>query len=277
LAHGRAYTVWPVAGLLLINPRAGTESPTAEELAAAARSRGIEARILGEEDDPIALARAADVDVLGAAGGDGTVASIASMAVERGLPFVVVPYGTRNHFARDLGLHRDDPLAALDAFAGEERRVDVGRAGERRFLNNVSLGLYAALVHRREHHRRRRQLFAGLRALWLSLRRRPGIWAKVDGEPVDARVLLVANNAYELSLFSLGERELLDEARLHLYAAKGVLPRAWEERSGARFEVDAPGGKVLAAIDGEPVELETPLELAVEPGALRVLLPRSDH
>ena len=214
--------------------------------------------------------------MLGAAGGDGSVASVAAVAVERDLPFVVVPYGTRNHFARDLGLDRD-PLAALDAFEGEERRVDVGRAGERRFLNNVSLGLYATLVHRREHHRRRRQLLAGLRALWRSVRSRPGVWAKVDGEPVRARVLLVANNAYELSLFSIGERERLDEGRLYLYAAKGVLPRTWDERSGERFELDVPGGKVAAAIDGEPVELETPLELAVEPGALRVQLPRGEH
>jgi diacylglycerol kinase family enzyme len=266
-----------VAGFLLINPRAGTESPSAEELAEAARARGIEVRVLDEGDDPVELARSADADVLGAAGGDGSVASVASVAVERDLPFVVVPYGTRNHFARDLGLDRDDPLAALEGFEGEERRVDVGRAGERRFLNNVSLGLYAQLVHRREHRRRRRQLFAGLRALWLSLRRRPGVWAKVDGEPVRARVLLVANNAYELSLFSIGERERLDEGRLHLYTAKGLLPRAWEEEDGERFELDTPGGKVQAAVDGEPVELETPLELAVEPRALRVLLPRGQH
>jgi diacylglycerol kinase family enzyme len=276
LPLGRAYTVPPVAGLLLINPRAGTESPTVEELAAAARSRGIETRIVGEDDDPVELARAAEAEVIGAAGGDGTVAGVASVAVERDLPFVVVPYGTRNHFARDLGLD-SDPLAALEAFDGEERRVDVGRAGERRFLNNVSLGQYATLVHRREHHRRRRQLFAGLRALALSLRRRPVAWAKVDGKPVAARVLLVANNAYELSLFSLGERARLDEGRLHLYTANGVLPHAWEERSGERFELDAPGGKMRAAIDGEPAELETPLELAVEPGALRVLLPRGEH
>jgi diacylglycerol kinase family enzyme len=277
LPLGRAYTVPPVAGLLLINPRAGTESPTAEELAAAARARGIEARVIGEDDDVLELARAAEADVLGAAGGDGSAACVASVAVERDVPFVVVPYGTRNHFARDLGLDRNDPVAALAAFEGEERRVDVGRVGERRFLNNVSLGLYATLVHRREHHRRRRQVFAGLRALSLSLRSRPGVWAQVDGEPVGARVLLVANNAYELSLFSIGERERLDGGRLHLYAASGALPRAWEERSGERFELDAPGGTVRAAIDGEPVELETPFELAIEPGALRVLLPRGDH
>ena len=274
---GLAYadSVGAVRGFLLINPRAGTESPTADELAAAARERGVEAHVLREGEDAAALARTAEAEVLGAAGGDGSVASVAAVAVERDLPFVVVPYGTRNHFARDLGLDRDDPLAALDGFAGEERRVDVGRAGERRFLNNVSLGLYATLVHRREHHRRRREALAGLRALWLSVRSRGDAWARVDGETVRARVLLAANNAYELSLFSIGERQRLDEGRLHLYAARGLLPHAWDERPGERFELDAPGGLLQVAIDGEPAELETPLELAVEPGALRVLLPRA--
>jgi diacylglycerol kinase family enzyme len=270
-----SYSLLRVRGLLLINPRAGTESPTTEELRDEAQARGIDAHVLEEGEDVAQLARDAEVDVLGVAGGDGTVASVAAVAVERGLPLVAVPYGTRNHFARDLGLDREDPLAALAGFEGEERRVDVGRAGERRFLNNVSLGLYALLVHRREHHRRRRQALAGLRALWLSLRRWPGIWASIDGEPVKARVVLVANNAYELNLFSIGERERLDEGRLHLYAAQGWLPSAWDERSGERFTIDARPGKLQAAVDGEPVELETPLELSVEPGALRVLVPRA--
>jgi diacylglycerol kinase family enzyme len=270
-----SYSLPRVRGLLLINPRAGTESPTTEELRDEAQARGIDAHVLDEGEDVAQLARDAEVDVLGVAGGDGTVASVAAVAVERGLPLVAVPYGTRNHFARDLGLDREDPLAALAGFEGEERRVDVGRAGERRFLNNVSLGLYALLVHRREHHRRRRQALAGLRALWLSLRRWPGIWASIDGEPVKARVVLVANNAYELNLFSIGERERLDEGRLHLYAAQGWLPSAWDERSGERFTIDARPGKLQAAVDGEPVELETPLELSVEPAALRVLVPRA--
>jgi diacylglycerol kinase family enzyme len=270
-----AYSLLGVRGLLLINPRAGTESPTTKELRNEARARGIDVHVLEEGEDVAQLAGDAEVEVLGAAGGDGTVASVAAIAVERGLPLVVVPYGTRNHFARDLGLDHEDPLAALAGFEGEERRVDVGRAGEQRFLNNVSLGLYASLVHRREHHRRRRQALAGLRALWLSLRRRPGIWATIDGEPVKARIVLVANNAYELSLFSIGERERLDEGRLHLYAAKGWLPSAWDERSGERFTIDARPGKLEAAVDGEPLELETPFELSVEPGALRVLVPRA--
>jgi diacylglycerol kinase family enzyme len=264
-----------VGGFLLINPRAGSENPSAEELAQAAQERGVATRVLDKRDDPAALARQAEADVLGAAGGDGTVATVASVAVERDLPLVVVPFGTRNHFARDLGLDRDDPLAALEAFDGVERRVDVGTVGDQRFLNNLSLGLYAALVHRREHHRRRRQALAGLRALWLALRHRPHVWASVDGEPMQARVLLAANNAYELSLFSIGARERLDEGRLHLYAARGLLPRAWDERSADSFRIEAPG-PLRAAVDGEPVVLEPPLELAVEPAALRVLVPRPE-
>jgi diacylglycerol kinase family enzyme len=262
-----------VRGFLVINPRAGTTRPTTEELEQAARGRGVEVHVLREGEDAAELARAADVEALGAAGGDGSVATIAAVAVERDLPLVVVPYGTRNHFARDLGLDRDDPLAALEAFHGPERRIDIGRAGERRFLNNVSVGAYAELVHRREHHRRRREALAGLRALWIGLRDRDEVWARVDGEPVRGHVLLAANNAYELSLFSIGARARLDEGRLHLYTASGVLPRTWEERSGTHFELDAPGSRLAAALDGEPVVLETPLELAVEPGALRVLLP----
>jgi diacylglycerol kinase family enzyme len=273
----RAYTVRPeLRGLLLINPRAGSDTgPGAEELRDEALARGVEARILGRGEDPAEPARTADTEILGAAGGDGSVAGVAAVAVERGLPFVCVPYGTRNHFARDLGLNRNDPLGALAAFSGEERRVDVGRVGGRRFLNNVSLGIYAALVHRREHHRRRGQVLAGARAFWLGLRRRRGVWATLDGDPVRARTVLVANNAYELDLFSIGERNRLDEGRLHLYTAGGWLPNAWEERSGDRFTIDAPGSSLEAGIDGEPAVLETPFEFTVEPRVLRVLLPRA--
>jgi diacylglycerol kinase family enzyme len=262
-------------GLLLINPRAGTERPTPEHLRDEALARGLAARILEQGEDPVEPARSAETEILGVAGGDGSVASVAAVAVERDLPFVCVPYGTRNHFARDLGLDRDDPVGLLEAFSGVERRVDVGRVGGRRFVNNVSLGLYAALVHRREHHLRRGQVLAGLRALWLGLRIERGVWATLDGEPLRARIVLVANNAYELDLFSIGERERLDTGRLHLYTARGWLPNAWEDSEGQRFRIDAAEPSLRAAIDGEPAVLETPLEFEIEPLALRVLVPRA--
>jgi diacylglycerol kinase family enzyme len=187
-----------------------------------------------------------------------------------------VPYGTRNHFARDLGLDRNDPIAALDAFAdGAERRIDVGRVGDRLFLNNVSLGLYAELVHRREHHRRRREALARLRALAVLARHPRGIRLSVDGKPVDAQVVLVANNRYALEVFSVGERERLDEGRLYLELATGWHPGTWDERSAERFSIDAAGDEIDAAIDGEPATLRTPLEFSIEPRALRVLVPRA--
>src|SRR5919199_5486234 len=153
-----------VPGLLIVNPRSGDDSPTPDELAREARARGIEVRVLEPGQDPAEAARDASGPV-GVAGGDGSLAPVVAVAIERDLPFVCVPYGTRNHFARDAGIDRDDPFGALDAYRGQERRIDVGRVGDRLFLNNVSLSLYARLVHRREHHRRRRDALARPRAL----------------------------------------------------------------------------------------------------------------
>ncbi len=211
---------------------------------------------------------------LAVAGGDGSVAAVAAVAVERDLPLVVVPTGTLNHFARDLGLDLARPLRALDAFdAGHERRVDVGRINGRPFINNVSLGIYADLVHRRERHRARRQTLAGARALWRTVRGRRALHVRIDGRSVSARVVLVANNAYELDLFDVGARASLDEGRLYVYAARGWLPGTWDERSGERFVLDPGSARVAVAVDGEPLELEAPLEFTIEPKALRVLLP----
>ena len=263
-------------GFLIVNPRSGEQSPGADELCAEAERCGVAVHVLQEDDDLQQIAHAADAGALGMAGGDGSLAAVAEVAIARGLPFVCVPFGTRNHFARDVGLNRDDPVTALDAFVdGVERQVDVGRVGDRLFLNNVSLGLYASLVHRREHHRRRRDALARLRALALTLRDRGRTQRfTVDGRPVHARVLLVANNAYTFELLSLGERESLDDGRLHLYVPHGLRRVTWEERSYVELELDAAAHRVRAAIDGEPATLDTPLRFRLEPGALRLLVPR---
>jgi diacylglycerol kinase family enzyme len=207
------------------------------------------------------------------AGGDGSLAPVAQVAIERDLRFVAVPFGTRNHFARDIGLDRDDPIAALDAFGGRERRIDVGRVGGNLFLNNVSLGAYAALVHRRERHRRRRNAFARLRALVLTLTNREPLGLTIDGEAVEGQIALVSNNDYTLELLSLGERERLDEGKLHLYLARGWRFSEWEERAMTSLTIDAARHRIRAAVDGEPAAFETPLEFAIDPLALRVLVP----
>jgi diacylglycerol kinase family enzyme len=262
-----------LSSFLLINPRSGKGSPNADELAAEARAAGIQTHLLQEGEDPAELARASTAEVLGMAGGDGSLAPVAEVALERDAAFVCIPFGTRNHFARDLGLDRDDPIGALGAFAtGAARRIDIGRADERLFLNNVSLGVYARLVHRREAHRRRREAFARIRAWAILLTHRQPLGITIDGDAVESRLVLVANNAYAGELPSLGERERLDEGKLHLYTPGADPP----ERIGVRFVVAAGARRLEAAIDGEPDVLEAPVEFRVEPGALRVLVPPAE-
>jgi diacylglycerol kinase family enzyme len=265
--------VWSsLSAFLLINPRSGKGATSAEELAAEAQSGDVETHVLQEGEDAAELARASGAEVLGIAGGDGSLGPVAAVALERGAAFVCIPFGTRNHFARDLGLDRDDAIGALKAFgSGTERRIDVGRAGEQLFLNNVSLGVYARLVHRREEHRRRREAFARMRAWTILLTHRQALGITIDGEEIETRLVLVANNAYVLDWPSLGERERIDEGMLHLYSPGADPP----ERVGERFVVDAVEHRLEAAVDGEPDVLATPVEFRVEPRALRVLVPQA--
>jgi diacylglycerol kinase family enzyme len=260
---------------LIVNPRSGTASPTADDLRDAARARGIQVHFLQDGEELEQLARSADAAVLGMAGGDGSLGAVAAIALERDLPFVCIPFGTRNHFARDIGLDRDDPIGALDAFEGVERRIDVGWVDERLFLNNVSLGLYALLVHRRERHRRRRDVLARARALLLVAREHRGKDQFVlDGDLVAARVVVVACNAYMLDLFSIGERERMDEGLLHVYVPQGFRRIEWTDRSCTSLTIETSSPSLRAAIDGEPARLGSPVQFRVGPGALRVLVPR---
>ena len=259
---------------LIVNPRSGGGS-RAVELTAHARSLGIDVRVLGQSDDPGLVARQGDASVLGMAGGDGSLAPVAEACIERGVPFVCVPLGTRNHFARDLGLDPSDPVAILAAFTdGVERRIDVGRANGRLFLNNVSLGSYASLVERREHHRRQSDALARLRAFGAILRHPQANDFTLDGEAVRATVVLVANNAYSLDPLTFGARERLDEGRLHVYVPVGVFQTSWRDRGTAELVVDAGSDRLSVAVDGEPDLLEAPIRFAIDPGALRVLVPR---
>lgn len=229
--------------VLYVNPRSG--QGRGSEVRDEAQRRGIRVLELGE-DAP------AEATIVGAAGGDGSLGGVAAIAIERGIPFVCVPCGTRNHFARDLGLDLDDPVGGLDAFDGVERLVDVGEVAERLFVNNVSLGAYALYQHGR------------LGELFDRSRRD----AVVDGEPVHAAILLVGSNVYD----RLGRRERLDEGVLSVYATVGFLPRAAIERKAPRIKIEFPGlREVEAAIDGEAVTLPARLELASRPRALRLL------
>jgi diacylglycerol kinase family enzyme len=253
---------------------------------------------LAPGDDPRALARqavAAGADAVGVAGGDGSLGLVAAVAVEADVPFVCVPAGTRNHFAADLGLDRTDPLAALDAFAGPERRIDVGVVGDRIFMNNVSLGAYAELVA--EPGYRAGRLTTAHAVLPGALRGERALLKVAFQDPQgrryqDVLVLLVANNGYELGRGAvLGARERLDGGVLQISALRartgaelaGLAARIaarrarpgteWAQWTTTALRVDAALARLPAGIDGEAVALAPPLEFRVLPLALRVLLP----
>jgi diacylglycerol kinase family enzyme len=289
------------SGFLLINPRSGDDRPSSEEVEVRARELGVETHFLQEGEDAADLARQAvdrGAEPLGMAGGDGSLAAVAAVALERDVPFVCIPLGTRNHFARDLRLDLDDPVGALRAFRGEERRVDVGRVGEQVFLNNVSLGLYASFVHDPERKTRNRLMaFLRMAPAALGQSRAPlDVSFELEGklEHRAALVVLVANNEYRIeSMADLGERQRLDEGLLHAYVIEAVSRRvlvgllltaavgdaekaeALVEWAAPQLRVDLPDHRLHAAIDGEPVVLEPPLEFEIEPQALRVLVPPS--
>ena len=282
-----------------MNPLSGTASPSADELAATAREAGVEARDVPPHADVSALARNAvedGFDVIGIAGGDGSIAPVAEVALEHDLPFVCVPFGTRNHFARDLGLECDDPIGALAAFRGEERRVDVGTVGGRVFVNNVSLGVYASLVHDPRHETKNRLVaLVRMAPAAIGRSRRPlDLSFEVDGRRArhSALVALVGNNDYELgTLAEMGVRARLDEGLLHAYVVEAatrrtllaLLARAvagrigdasgWTEWAAPSFQIESKRRRIHAAVDGEPVVLESPLEFESRPRALRVLVP----
>jgi diacylglycerol kinase family enzyme len=288
----------PAPAFLLVNPRSGSGPPSARQLIAAAEERGIEARELRRGEDAASLARDAvdrGAPALGVAGGDGSLGAVAAVAVEQEVPFACVPFGTRNHFARDLGLDVDDPIAALAAFGGRELAVDVGRVNGRVFLNNVSLGIYASFVHDPSRKTRNRFLaFLRMAPAILGRSRRPLRLAfEVEGRTAERETLvaLIANNDYGGGSFSsLGARDRLDEGLLHVYVLEnvdrrtllGLLGRAARGESGGEgllewacrtLTVESSRPRVHAAVDGEPVVLGAPLEFELRPRALRALVP----
>jgi diacylglycerol kinase family enzyme len=282
-----------------VNPRSGADSPTPEELVEAAERLGVEARVLGPDEEAGEAARAAaaaGAEAIGIAAGDGSLGAVAAVALERDLAFVCVPFGTRNHFARDLGLDRDDALAALGAYGGVERRVDIGLVNGHAFVNNVSLGIYAGFVHDPERKTRNRlaALVRMFPAAFGRSRRPLELSFELEGrrEYHLALVTLVANNDYRMTnMADLGERSRLDEGRLHAYVIGAVSRRAllgmlaqavagrieqaegWVEWSATSVRVDSNRPRLHAALDGDPIVLEPPLEFEIRPRALRILLP----
>ncbi len=267
----------PSSPALIINPRSGGGKAARYDLVAQCRSRGIEPIVFQPGDDLAALADTAvgnGADALGMAGGDGSQAAVAAVAAAHGVPFVCVPAGTRNHFAADLGINRQNVVAALDAFTdGQSRRIDLGRVNGRVFVNNVAMGFYGAVVESPAYraHKLRTVVellpdLVGPRAEPFDLRFMNG-----DGRAQETAVLvLVSNNPYALDPGPLRRsRANLDAGVLGVIAVTGMPPRGVSEWTVPSFRVDS-GGEVATGVDGESVLATPPLVFESLAAALTV-------
>ena len=267
--------------VLFVNPRSGGGRAAQAGLVEQARERGINALVLAPHHDLAALvdeAVADGADALGVAGGDGSLGVAAAAARQHGLPFVCVPAGTRNHFALDIGVDRDDLVGALDAFGdqGVERSIDVGEVNGRVFLNNVSLGIYGEAVQQTAYRDAKVRTLLETTAEVLGPSRAAPEVRLVDDLGREHRhpaVLLVSNNPYALDRpVAPGTRPRLDGGELGIVVLDHPRPgadppaRVW---SATHLAVDAPA-PVHAGVDGEAVELDARLSFVIRPGALRV-------
>jgi diacylglycerol kinase family enzyme len=301
-----AFATTPVGpatrGVLLMNPRSGGGRVRRFDLENEARARGITPIVMRPGDDLRALAESAaqGTDVLGMAGGDGSQALVADVARSHGVAMVCVPAGTRNHFALDLGLDRDDVVGALDAFAGAiEGRVDLAVVNDRVFVNNASLGIYATVVQSDAYRAAKISTAArmlpdllGPDARGVDLRFDPG---EQDAD-LDADLVLISNNAYRVEgLVGFGTRARLDEGVLGIVTlrlddslgASTLLAAELRGRLGrhpgfrqwrtSEFVVDAGAERVDVGVDGEALRLAPPLRFRSLPAALRIRVPQGSR
>jgi diacylglycerol kinase family enzyme len=286
-----------------MNPRSGGGKVARFRLVERAEAAGARVRLTGPNEDAASLARAAVADgagVLGVAGGDGTVSAVASVAAEAQLPLVVIPAGTRNHFARDLGLDIRNPASALSALrAGGLTQVDLGRVGSRVFVNNVSFGAYADALLAPDYRNAKARTFLDVAPGYLGGEQWVNATVDTPDGPVECpQIVLVSNNPYHLSTpHHLGRRSALDTGQLGGIVLKrpagapppDLLSRLRRElaRQGhagppgeglitwtaARITLHGPAAQLPAGIDGEAVLLDLPIGCEISPRALQVLLP----
>ena len=280
---------------LIMNPKSGGGKVEKFDLKRKAEELGAEVFLIGGSE-PVDVAKVAreavaqGADLLGVAGGDGTQALVAGIAAQHGLPFVVISAGTRNHFALDLGLNRDDPSACLGALSdGVELRVDLGMINGQVFVNNASFGAYAEVVETPAYRGDKLNttlnllpdLLQGQRGARLSAR------AADDTEFRSPQALLVANNPYGTGdIAGLGRRARLDAGLLGVIGVKvrnvqqavdllrGRRAVGVRVLSTKKIEVTADAPQIPVGVDGEALSMSTPVVCTISPGALRVWVPR---
>jgi diacylglycerol kinase family enzyme len=269
--------------VLFVNPWSGDGRAAREGLVEAARERDLETVVLERGQDLDELVRDAvgrGADGLAMAGGDGSQALVAAIAAEHDLPYACIPSGTRNHFALDLGVDREDVIGALDAFRdGGERYVDLGEVNGRVFVNNVSLGVYAEAVSQEGYREAKLQTLLDTLTDTLG----PGgaanelHWSDSDGAAqVSTALILVSNNPYRLGpTIGSGTRPRLDTGLLGVVdfhppvAGESSAAARWRELRAPALEIES-DGPIPLGVDGEAMVLDSPLRFRIRPRALRV-------
>jgi diacylglycerol kinase family enzyme len=295
----------PVA--VIVNATAGTghDDAACDDLEKRFAAHGIEARVYparsGAELAEIAqrVAREKPAAVV-AGGGDGTLNAVASALADTGIPFGVLPLGTLNHFAKDLGIPLELDAAVKTIAEGHTAEVDVGEVNGQVFINNSSLGLYPQIVRHRETQQRRLGRGKWPALLWASitaLRRSPFMNVRLSLDHVEQRYkttfVFIGNNEYAMEGFSIGKRERLDAGRLSVYvshrrgrgglvilALRALFGRLQQAKdfhalTAQNMVIETRRPRLHVATDGEVNMMETPLEYRVRPRALRVLVPQS--
>lgn len=299
----------PLRIRVIVNAEGGTVQAggiASEDLAAAFAKHGLTAEIRfvpgaeiqHEADQARAAAQSSELDAVVVGGGDGTVGTVAGALADSGVPLGVLPLGTLNHFAKDLGLPQDIEGAVQVIATGLSRAVDLAEVNGRVFVNNSSVGIYPYMVVDRD---RRRSLdghakwpamtLAFMRMLWRFPRRRLRVQTAGWSAPHRTPCLFVGNNAYGIELMTLGRRSRLDSGQLWLFIAKqrsraGLLwfgaraavgaiddARDFEALDTESLEIAMRASRVHVAIDGEVTTMRTPLRYRTRPGALQVFAP----
>jgi diacylglycerol kinase family enzyme len=282
----------PKRPFLIMNPRSGGGKVDRFRLAERGRELGAEVLLMTGPTDVAAVARQAvrdGADLLGVAGGDGTQALVAGVAAEHGVPFLVISAGTRNHFALDLGLDREDPSTCLEALRdGVELHIDLGLIGGRTFVNNASFGAYASIVQSPAYRDDKTRTTLDLLPDLLTGHHGPRLRVTAgDLELAGPQAVLVSNNPYGSDdVAGLGRRFRLDGGTLGLLAVHvrgaadaasllfGGRPGTLTRKTAAEVVVDADAPELPVGIDGEAIMMPTPVRCTVTPAALRVRVPR---
>jgi diacylglycerol kinase family enzyme len=291
-------------GILLLNPSAGAKMPPDEQeaFARAVAAADLELVPIGPDVDCVAVVRERIRQgrrLAIAAGGDGTINAVIQALVNTDAVLGVIPIGTFNHFARDLGL----PLTWRDALdvvlSGTTKQIDAARVNDRFFVNNVSMGLYPELVRRREEKGREYPRWkARLHAFYATMQKYPHVAVTLESanhaEAVRTHILMVSNNTYDLSRIGIdAPRSTLEEGRLSIYwlphmprvkltsfvahylAGRVRTAPGFRSFRTARVKVQASTPTLSIGIDGEVATMTTPLVITTVPQSLLVKVPRN--